>query len=568
MLKKLVVACFAAAIVSGAATASAQFTDTPSGAFWSAAVDWAAENNLLLNASGTFNPHDQTDRQLAALWMWRMEGSPVAGTHPFTDVPAEVNAAVAWMLSQGVTTGTSDTTFSPESGLTRGQLAAFLWRLAGSPSAPPHSFRDVKAAWQQKAVAWLASTGITTGTSDTTFSPNAPLTRAHLVTFLWRYSNQSATPDQEPPLEQPDPERGNEPPPPQKSVTITVPPEAPSGNCSDRVTLGPYSWERCAWLRYFEDGQHHRALSNEEAADLIQRIWEEVGVEGKPAQPPTSELVPAGSECAKPTADGVIIGCYSPAQHHIRRLDSFNDTLLHELAHALVNGHPTIASCARIINNEDYQDCVHNDIFRCVADYLYVHYAGIDSAGVCGTMPPSGAAPSAGTGTVCDERECWHTYRSSDGELVAYVDAHYVDRDFPYDNTWASLIVRCSRRFEVETFVTVESGYLAANVWTDEISVVYIFIPEEWREWDEDTRSRYTKENVYSEGWEESTANRSAFLSSGNAEDFLNEAVNAYDLHLVVKNFDDSEFGRFSFNMEGAYEPIRAVTEECGWTWS
>lgn len=194
MLRKLAAACLVAAVVSGTATASAQFTDTPSDAYWSAAVDWATEINMLPNASGMFKPHDQADRQLAALWMWRMEGSPTAGTHPFTDVPAEADRAVAWMVSQRITTGTSATTFSPEAGLTRGQLAAFLWRLAGSPPAPPHSFRDIHADWQHQAVAWLASTGVTTGTSTTTFSPDAALTRAHLVTFLWRYSNRSDGP--------------------------------------------------------------------------------------------------------------------------------------------------------------------------------------------------------------------------------------------------------------------------------------------------------------------------------------------------------------------------------------
>ena len=190
MFKNLAAACLAAAIVSGTATASAQFTDTPSDAYWSAAVDWATETDVLPDASGMFRPHDQADRQLAALWMWRMEGSPAADAHPFTDVPAEADGAVAWLVSERITTGTSTTTFSPDAGVTRGQLAAFLWRLAGSPPAPPHSFRDVQADWQHQAVAWLASTGVTTGTSTTTFSPDAPLSRAHLVTFLWRYSNR------------------------------------------------------------------------------------------------------------------------------------------------------------------------------------------------------------------------------------------------------------------------------------------------------------------------------------------------------------------------------------------
>ena len=109
MFKNLAAACLAAAIVSGTATASAQFTDTPSDAYWSAAMDWATETDVLPDASGMFRPHDQADRQLAALWMWRMEGSLQADTHPFTDVPAEADRAVAWMASQRITTGTGDT---------------------------------------------------------------------------------------------------------------------------------------------------------------------------------------------------------------------------------------------------------------------------------------------------------------------------------------------------------------------------------------------------------------------------------------------------------------------------
>lgn len=196
MLKKLAAVCLAAAVVSGTATASAQFTDTPSDAYWSAAVDWATETGVLPEASGMFRPHDQADRQLAALWMWRMEGSPAAATHPFTDVPAEADGAVAWMVSQRITTGTSDTTFSPGDGLTRGQLAAFLWRLAGRPEATPHAFNDVHRDWQQQPVSWMAAKAITTGTSTTTFSPDIALTRAQLVTFLWRYSNRGEGPRQ------------------------------------------------------------------------------------------------------------------------------------------------------------------------------------------------------------------------------------------------------------------------------------------------------------------------------------------------------------------------------------
>ena len=93
------------------------------------------------------------------------------------------------MVSEGVTTGTSDTTFSPDRELTRVEVAAFLWRLANRPDAAAHSFVDVLSGWQQGPVSWMASTGIATGTSDSTFSPDGTLTRAELITFLYRYNN-------------------------------------------------------------------------------------------------------------------------------------------------------------------------------------------------------------------------------------------------------------------------------------------------------------------------------------------------------------------------------------------
>ncbi len=96
------------------------------------------------------------------------------------------------MVHAGVTTGTSATTFSPEDPLTRAQIAAFLWRIEKEPEAPAHTFNDVHSSWQQGPVSWMSHRNITTGTSATTFSPDAPLTRAHLVTFLWRYQNRPA----------------------------------------------------------------------------------------------------------------------------------------------------------------------------------------------------------------------------------------------------------------------------------------------------------------------------------------------------------------------------------------
>ena len=129
--------------------------------------------------------------------------NPAAGnSHSFTDVTdASQDDAISWMANTGITTGTSPTTFAPDETLKRAQAAAFLHRLDGEPAAPAHSFVDVVTAWQQGGVSWMAHTGITTGTSPTTFAPEDTLTRAHLVTFLYRYQGEpdvninASTPD-------------------------------------------------------------------------------------------------------------------------------------------------------------------------------------------------------------------------------------------------------------------------------------------------------------------------------------------------------------------------------------
>ena len=105
-----------------------------------------------------------------------MQDRPEAPAHSFVDVVVvEQQQPVAWMVSEGVTTGTSDTTFSPNRELTRVEVAAFLWRLADRPDAVAHSFVDVLSGWQQGPVSWMASTSITTGTSPIMFSPDGTL---------------------------------------------------------------------------------------------------------------------------------------------------------------------------------------------------------------------------------------------------------------------------------------------------------------------------------------------------------------------------------------------------------
>ena len=117
--------------------------------------------------------------------------------NPFTDVPKNVyyHDAVLWALEKGITTGTTATTFGPTETCTRGQVATFLWRSMGCPEpvTTENPFKDVKESdYFYKAVLWAYENGITTGTSETAFSPNGTCTSAHVVTFLWRANGKPA----------------------------------------------------------------------------------------------------------------------------------------------------------------------------------------------------------------------------------------------------------------------------------------------------------------------------------------------------------------------------------------
>lgn len=115
----------------------------------------------------------------------------------FTDVHAEdyYYDAVLWAAQEGVTGGTSDTLFAPNAGCTRAQAVTFLWRAAGSPEPKTlSSFADVPAdAYYAKAVAWAVENGVAKGVSETAFAPDTSCTRAHIVTFLWRAQQSPAS---------------------------------------------------------------------------------------------------------------------------------------------------------------------------------------------------------------------------------------------------------------------------------------------------------------------------------------------------------------------------------------
>ena len=174
-------------------TVSNPFTDVSADAYYHDAVLWAVENGITSGTSATtFSPNAACTRAQAVTFLWRAAGSPEPGIteNPFTDVSADAYyyKAVLWAVEKGVTSGTSATTFSPNVTCSRAQIVTFLWRAQQSPSVSASgAFTDVSAdAYYAKAVDWAVSEGITSGTSATTFSPNADCTRAQIVTFLWR----------------------------------------------------------------------------------------------------------------------------------------------------------------------------------------------------------------------------------------------------------------------------------------------------------------------------------------------------------------------------------------------
>ena len=155
---------------SGTASGVAGFGDVDSGLFYTEAVQWMVDKDITTGTSPTcFSPDDPVTRGQAAAFLWRMEGSPAdAPAHPFTDVTAPwQQSPVSWMYAEDITTGTSPTTYSPDDTLTRGQMAALIWRAAGKPPAAPATFPDVFKPWQIVPVGWMEAEEITTGTSPT-----------------------------------------------------------------------------------------------------------------------------------------------------------------------------------------------------------------------------------------------------------------------------------------------------------------------------------------------------------------------------------------------------------------
>ena len=173
-------------------TAADYFADVPANSYYADAVLWAAKNGITGGiGNGLFGPNQPCTRAQIVTFLWRAAGSPEPKSmSSFSDVSADsyYAKAVAWAVESGITTGTGDGKFSPDATCTREQAVAFLYRASGSPAISGGSaFSDVAAnAYYADAVAWAEKNGVTGGIGGGLFGSGNTCTRAQIVTFLYR----------------------------------------------------------------------------------------------------------------------------------------------------------------------------------------------------------------------------------------------------------------------------------------------------------------------------------------------------------------------------------------------
>lgn len=167
------------------------FADVATDAYYYDAVKWAVEKGVTNGVSETlFGPDQACTRAQIVTFLWRAAGSPEPKSgSSFADVAADAYyaKAVAWAVENGITKGTSETTFHPDETCTRAQGVTFLYRALGKLAAAQAGFTDVAAdSYYADAVNWAAENGVTKGISETLFGPDGSCTRAQIVTFLYR----------------------------------------------------------------------------------------------------------------------------------------------------------------------------------------------------------------------------------------------------------------------------------------------------------------------------------------------------------------------------------------------
>ena len=175
------------------ATRQTPFDDVEPGSFYEAPVAWALEQGITTGTSETtFSPLGQCQRAQVVTFLWRAMGcpEPAAAADPFVDVQSKdfYYKAVLWAVEQGITNGLDADHFGPYEPCNRAQVVTFLWRTMGQPAASgSNAFADVKSgSWYEVPVLWALEQGITNGLSATEFGVDTVCNRAQIVTFLYR----------------------------------------------------------------------------------------------------------------------------------------------------------------------------------------------------------------------------------------------------------------------------------------------------------------------------------------------------------------------------------------------
>ena len=176
------------------------YNDVKAGDWYANAVNYVTLTGLMNGTGDGFSPNLAINRGMMVTVLYRMAGSPeVTAENPFTDVPADTwyTDAVIWASENGITAGTSETTFSPTNSLTREQLATFFYRFADFENPDPieitgdltgFTAAGQVASYATDAMKWAIGEGLISGTTETTLSPKATATRAQVATILMRYT--------------------------------------------------------------------------------------------------------------------------------------------------------------------------------------------------------------------------------------------------------------------------------------------------------------------------------------------------------------------------------------------
>ena len=541
------------------------FLDVSAGHAHRVAINCLAHHGVSLGTGdGTvYSPSHTVLRWQMALFMTR--AAKVAGVvlptpadQGFTDLGGKslsTKDAINQLVAAGLSNGHTATEFKPDDTVTRAQMALFILHLldkagehvtiagdgtinlvsaGGTPVQVDDFFGDTENVSREVhfAASALFELGVANGTSPGVFAPERPVLRGQMAAFITRALAFT--------IAQP---RADAPKAPTKTV-ISVPQAVPEGLCAYAIPSGVYAWEQCIWRDYRENLDFNQVVSDAEARALAKKIWAEVETPGKPESPPTMAIVPAGSQCAMVDT----IGCYISPDHHIRRLDSFKEVLLHELAHALIANSPQVKACDFAA---DYNACVHGDLFRCVANHLYMEYANLPDAGVCGIATRSASSNYQTWQLVVSQEEDPLTLEKSE-TLIAALEASSHNRRFPYADDPARLLVLCLDGDELGVLFAVDSGYLSAHFIRDTIDVQYRFV---------------NRTGVIAQQWEELSGNKAAYMPHFHFSEFAENirASEGEEIVMRVWQYNSTEFGTFHFTSHGVAHNVEPVLKACGY---